>query len=117
VESLRWFGGYKKSSWKVGWDYRREAYASGRGGRYQIQRYDEGFVVRYCPPYKCPDQPWQDIGTAATQEEAIAQAQAHNDSGPCITAIEPPGGTDKRFVSLGSATAEGLRLQRKIPRL
>lgn len=95
MESLRWFGGYKKSSWKVGWDYRREAYASGRGGRYQIQRYDEGFVVRYCPPYKCPDQPWQDIGTAATQEEAIAQAQAHNDSGPCITAIEPSGGQTK----------------------
>jgi hypothetical protein len=30
---------------------KREAYANGRGGRYQIQRYDEGFVVRYRPPY------------------------------------------------------------------
>jgi len=30
-----------------------------------------------CPPYKCPDQP----GTAVTQEEAIALAQAHKDRG------------------------------------
>jgi hypothetical protein len=96
VESLRWFGGYKKSSWKVGFRGRREAYASGRGGRYQIQRYDEGFVVRYYPPHDLSGV-WDDIGTAATQEEAIALAQAHNDSGPCITAIEPGAGRQKGF--------------------
>ena len=78
---LRWFRAWKKSSWNVGYKWRREAYAYGRGGRYQVERYDEGFVVRYCPPYQM-DTPWQDIGTAATQEEAIALAQAHNDSEP-----------------------------------
>jgi hypothetical protein len=85
-ESLRWFGTWKKREWKVGWKWRREAYASGRGGRYQIQRYDEGFVVRYCPPYKCPDEPWEEIGRAATQEAAIAIAQAHNDQGSTASA-------------------------------
>jgi hypothetical protein len=45
-DRLRWFGAWKKTSWKVGYKQRREAYASGRGGRYQIERYDEGFVVR-----------------------------------------------------------------------
>jgi dCTP deaminase len=79
---LRWFGTWKKRSWEVGFRGRREAYASGRGGRYQIQRYDEGFVVRYCPPYDLGDA-WADIGTGTTQEAAIALAQAHNDSGPC----------------------------------
>jgi hypothetical protein len=77
AEPLRWFGTYQKTTWKVG--KKREAFASGRGGRYQIQRYDDGFVVRYCPPYKCPDEPWQDIGRAATPEAAIALAQTHND--------------------------------------
>jgi hypothetical protein len=75
VGRLRWFGAWKKSSWKV--HEKREAYASGRG-RYQIRRYDEGFVVRYCPPYDLSGL-WQYIGTVATQEEAIALAQAQND--------------------------------------
>jgi hypothetical protein len=75
----------------VGFRWRREAYASGRGGRYQIERYDEGFVVRYCPPYDLGDA-WDDIGTATTQEAAIALVQAHNDSGQSIPAITPPGG-------------------------
>jgi hypothetical protein len=74
VGSLRWFGAWKKSEWKVGWDDRREAYASGRGGRYRIVRFDDCFAVSYCPPYKCPDEPWGDIGIATTQEEAIAGA-------------------------------------------
>ena len=41
--------------------------------------------MRYCPPYKCPDEPWQDIGAAATQEAAIALAQTHNENpdDPC----------------------------------
>jgi hypothetical protein len=43
-ESLRWFGAWKKSTWKVG--EKREAYASGRGGRYQIRRHD-GFLLLY----------------------------------------------------------------------
>ena len=76
-ESLRWFGAWKKASWKVGYKRRREAYASGRGGRYQIERYDEGFVVRYRANYLCDA--FDDIGTAAKKEEAIALAQAHND--------------------------------------
>jgi hypothetical protein len=75
-ENLHWFGAWKRTSWEVG--AKREAYAGGSGGRYQIKRYEEGFVVRYYPPYKCPDEPWEDIGTAATQEAAIAAAQAHN---------------------------------------
>ena len=73
--SLRWFGAWKRTSWKLG--EKREAYASGRGGRYRILREPEAFVVGWCPPYKCPDQP----GTAVTQEEAIALAQAHKDRG------------------------------------
>ena len=45
-----------------------------------IQRLsNDCFAVAYCPPYKCPDEPWEDIGTVATQEEATALAQAHND--------------------------------------
>ena len=77
VRSLRWFGAWNKSSWKV--HEKREAYAIGRGGRYQIfRRYDEGFVVSYCPPYDLSGL-WQGIGTTTTQEEAIALAQAHND--------------------------------------
>jgi hypothetical protein len=79
----------------VGFRGRREAYASGRGGRYQIQRYDEGFVVRYCPPYDLTDV-WDDIGTATTQEAAIALAQAHNDSEPCTSRDRATGGTSKR---------------------
>jgi hypothetical protein len=79
--SLRWFGAWKKTNWEVGEKPTngREAYASGRGGRYRIKRYVEGFVVSYYPPDKCPDTPWEDIGTAATQDAAIALAQAHND--------------------------------------
>jgi hypothetical protein len=82
-ESLRWFGAWKKTSWEVGErpTAGREAYASGRGGRYQIRRDPEGFIVRYYPPYKGPDTPWEEIGRAATQEAAIAIAQAHNDQG------------------------------------
>jgi hypothetical protein len=78
---LRWFGAWKKTSWEVGEKPKngREAYAHGRGGRYRIKRYDYGFVVRYCPPYKCPDEPWEDLGTAETAEAAIALAQADND--------------------------------------
>ena len=76
-ESLRWFGAWGKSNWKVG--TKREVYAYGRGGRYQICRYGGGFVVRYYPAYKCPDEPWEDIGMAATQEAALAIAQSHND--------------------------------------
>jgi hypothetical protein len=76
-QGLRWFGAWKKSSWTV--REKREAYASGRGGRYQIQRYDEEFVVRYRSPYDLSDL-WQGIGTAATQEEAIALVQAHNEN-------------------------------------
>ena len=78
-ENLHWFGAWKRTSWEVG--AKREAYAGGSGGRYQIKRYEEGFVVRYYPPYKCPDEPWEEIGRAATQEAAIALAQAHNDHG------------------------------------
>jgi dCTP deaminase len=83
VESLRWFGAWKKSSWEVGEKPTegRQAYASGRGGRYRILRKIEGFIVSYYPPYKCPDEPWEEIGRAATQEAAIALAQAHNDHG------------------------------------
>ena len=43
VDSLRWFGAWKKSEWEV--VAKREAYASSRGGRYQIRRSDECFVV------------------------------------------------------------------------
>jgi hypothetical protein len=68
---LRWFGAWKKSEWKVG--EKREAYASGRGGRCRIKRYEEGFVVSYRPPHDLSDA-WDDIGTAATQEAAIAIA-------------------------------------------
>jgi hypothetical protein len=72
--------GYEKSTWKVG--EKREAYASGRGGRYQIRRHAEGFVVRYRPPqdYMREFDDLDDIGMAATQEEAIALAQAHNEN-------------------------------------
>ena len=80
VGSLRWFGSYKKSEWKVGWDGRREAYASSTGRRYRIVRFDDSFAVSFHPPFQCPDEPWEDIGIAATQEEAIALAQAHNDN-------------------------------------
>lgn len=75
---LRWFGAWKKPIWEVGYKWRREAYANARGGRYQVQRYDEGFVVRYAPPYDLSDA-WDDIGTATTEQEAVALAQAHND--------------------------------------
>ena len=33
VRNLRWFGSYKRDRWEVG--KKREAYASGRGWRYQ----------------------------------------------------------------------------------
>ena len=80
-EGLRWFRSYKKSEWKVGWDARREAYASGKGGSYLIQRFDD-FSPWPIAHRKCPDEPWEDIGTVVTQEEATALAQAHNDRGP-----------------------------------
>ena len=32
-EGLRSSRSYKRGEWKVGWDARREAYASGKGGR------------------------------------------------------------------------------------
>jgi hypothetical protein len=76
-ESLRWFGAWKRSTWEVG--AKREAYAYGRSGRYRILRHTENcFVVFYRPPYDLSDA-WGDIGTATTEQEAIALAQAHND--------------------------------------
>jgi hypothetical protein len=78
--TLRWFGAYQKTSWYVG--AKREAYAGGRGGRYRIECQVEGFIVSYYPPYVCPDEPWGEIGTAATEPVAIALAQAHNDARP-----------------------------------
>ena len=50
-ESLRWFGAWGKTGWEVGYKARREAYAYGRGGRYQIERTHGHFVVRYQRPY------------------------------------------------------------------
>jgi hypothetical protein len=76
---LRWFGAWNKPHWSVGYKARREAYAYGRGGRYQIERMPEHFVVRYQRP--CVDF-FDDIGAASTQEEAIALAQADNDQTP-----------------------------------
>ena len=76
-DSLRWFGAWNKRDWKIGYKARSEAYAFGRGGRYQIER--THFVVRYQRPYV---DFFDDIGTAANQEEAIALAQAHNDQTP-----------------------------------
>ncbi len=40
IGGLRWFGAWQKTCWKVG--EKREAYASGRGGRYQIHRQEDG---------------------------------------------------------------------------
>jgi hypothetical protein len=61
---LRWFGAWNKHHWKVGYKARREAYAYGRGGRYQIERGYEHFIVRYQRPYV---DFLDDIGTAATE--------------------------------------------------
>jgi hypothetical protein len=77
--TLRWFGSWKKTDWKVG--TAREAYADRRGGRYQIRRHADGFVVRWCPPHNPVAQPWQEIRTVATPTEAVAVAQAHNEQG------------------------------------
>jgi hypothetical protein len=74
---LSWFGAFNKTDWDVG--KAREAHANVRGGRFQIIRRDaECFVVRWCPPFRCPDMPWTDIGMATTAEAAIALAEAHN---------------------------------------
>jgi hypothetical protein len=35
-------------------------------------------VHEACAPYQM-DRPWQDIGTATTEQKAVALAQAHND--------------------------------------
>ena len=55
MTTLHWFGSFKKTAWKVG--EAREAHADNRGGRYQIQRDAEAFIIRYCerisPPTCC----------------------------------------------------------------
>jgi hypothetical protein len=74
--TLCWFGSFKKTAWEVG----KAREAVGACGRYQIRRDADGFVVRWCPPFRCPDVPWQDIGTTATETEAIALAETHNNA-------------------------------------
>ena len=85
--TLSWFDAWKRTEWKVG--TKREAHAGGtgprdasggKGGRYRIERRaEEDFVVSFCPPRRCPDEPWEEIGCATTEPAAIAAAQAHAD--------------------------------------
>ena len=83
---LRWFGAWNNPHWAIGYKARREAYASGRGGRYQVERTHKLiFVVRYQRPGV---DFYDDLGTAVTQEEAIALAQAENDQTPHVSNTE-----------------------------
>jgi hypothetical protein len=68
MAKLKWK--QSRDSWKE-----QEARASS-GSRYRIYRYDQGFVVSYCPPKR---RWWPQVGTVATYQEAIALAEAHND--------------------------------------
>jgi hypothetical protein len=79
-----------KLNWKQSRDdwHIRMARASD-GGRYRIRNYSGtggghgGFVVNYCPPKR---RWWPEVGTAATESEAVALAQAHNDKKLAATA-------------------------------